>query len=173
MEIPLINLDGETKDGIAMLDMKDLSKFTWPDTCSTTEPRNLSQWRDGIEMMEGLRTETGTETDTAAIAKTKFFVERGFSVRIGIVPRAVGEALIYVVAAPVSLSKLMDILDKKGISETNPLIPTAGVKANQTGNQHPAEAKYIPSERSLGITETGSLPTVREYWAGPNRVPRF
>ena len=88
-------------------------------------------------------------------AKTKFFVERGFSVRIGIVPRAMVEALIYVVVAPVSLSKLMDILDKKGISETNPLIPTVGVKANQTGNQHPAEAKYIPSERSLGITETG------------------
>ena len=38
----------------------------------------------------------------------------------------VGEALIYVVEAQVSLSKLTDILDKKGISETNPLIPTWG-----------------------------------------------
>ena len=54
-------------------------------------------------MIEGLRTETGTETDIAAIAKTKFFVDRGFSVRIGTMPRAVGEALIYMVAAPVSL----------------------------------------------------------------------
>ena len=117
------------KDGIAMLDMMDLSKFTWPETCSTTEPRNLSQWRDGIEVIEGLRTESGTETDKAAIAKMKFFVDRGFSVRIGIVPRGVGDDLIYVVVAPMSLSKLMDILDKKGISETNPLLPMVGVKA--------------------------------------------
>ena len=84
IEIPLINLSGETKDRIAMLDMMDLSKFTWPETCSTTEPRNLRQWRDGIDVIEGLRTETGTETDKAAIGKMKFFVDRGFSVRIGI-----------------------------------------------------------------------------------------
>ena len=30
-----------------------------------------------------------------------------------------------------------------------------GVKASQTGNQHPAEAKYIPSEKSLRISITG------------------
>jgi hypothetical protein len=58
------------------------------------------------------------------------------------------------VVAPVSLNKLMDILDKKGISE-NPLIPTVGVKASQTGNQHPAEAKCVPHERSLEISGTG------------------
>ena len=32
VEIPLINLDGEKKNGIAMLDLRDLSRFTWPET---------------------------------------------------------------------------------------------------------------------------------------------
>jgi hypothetical protein len=50
------------------------------------------------------------------------------------------------VAAPVSLNKLTDILDKKVISEMNPHIPTVGVKANQTRTSKPADAKYIPSE---------------------------
>ena len=38
IEIPLINLDGETKDGKAILDMKDLSKFTWPETSAPLNP---------------------------------------------------------------------------------------------------------------------------------------
>ena len=69
-----------------------------------------------------------------------------------------------------SLSKLTDILDKKGISETNPLIPMVGVKASQTGNQHPAEAKYIPSEKSLGISRTGwgHFPLLENI--GPDRI---
>jgi hypothetical protein len=141
IEIPLINLDGETKDGIAMLDMSDLSKFTWPETSSPTEPRNLRRWRDGMDMMAGLRTEAGTETDITAIAKTKFFTDRGFCIRIGIVPRTVGEALLYVVAAPVSLNQLTDILVKKGLTETHPHIPTVGVKANQTETSNPAATK--------------------------------
>jgi hypothetical protein len=61
-EITLINLDGETKDGVAMIDMSDLSEFTWPEVRASSEPRNLSNWRDGLEMTKGLRTEAGTET---------------------------------------------------------------------------------------------------------------
>jgi hypothetical protein len=153
-----------------MLDMMDLSKFTWPETCSTTEPRNLSQWREGIDVIEGLKTETGTETEKAAIVKMKFFVDRGLSVRIGIMPRGVGEALIYVVPAPVSLNKLTDILDKKEISGTNPLIPTVGVKASQTGNKHPSEVKYVPSERSLGVSGTGWGLFPLLYKIGPDLI---
>ena len=155
VEIPLRNLDGETKDGVAMIDMSDLSKFTWPETSAATEPRNLSNWKDGLEMTKGLRTEAGTETDAAVIAKHKFFTERGFCMRIGIVPRAAGEALLYVVAAPVSLSRMSDILSKKGLSVNHPHIPTVGVKASQSGTSYPAEARYIPSEKSLNIKETG------------------
>jgi hypothetical protein len=105
IEIHLMNLDGETKDGTAMLDMSDLSKFTWPEASSSSEPRNLSKWRDGLDMMTELRTEAGIETDVAAIVKSKFFTERGFCIRIGIVPRAAGEAILYAVAAPMSLSQ--------------------------------------------------------------------
>ena len=65
IQIPQIHQDGETKDETAVLDMKDLSKFTWPETCASTEPRNLSMWRDGLELVQGIRTEDGTETDEA------------------------------------------------------------------------------------------------------------
>jgi hypothetical protein len=75
--------------------------------------------------------------------------------RIGIVPRAAGEALLYVVAAPVSLSQLSDILAKKGLIGNHPHIPTVGVNASRTGTSNPAEARYIPSKKSLGIKETG------------------
>ena len=155
VEIPLRNLDGDSKDGVAVIDMSDLSKFTWPETSAASDPRNLSNWKDGLEMTSGLRTETGTETDNAAIAKHKFFAERGFCLRIGIVPREVGVTLLYVVAAPVSLSRLKAILAKKGLTENHALIPTVGVKASQAGSSFPAEARYIPSEKSLGIGATG------------------
>ena len=78
--------------------MSDLSKFTWPEVSASSEPRNLCNWRDGLERTKGLRTEAGTGTDAAAIAKHKFFTEKGFCMRIGIVPRAAGGALLYVVA---------------------------------------------------------------------------
>ena len=104
--------------------MSDLSKFTWPEASASSNPKNLSNWKDGLEMTSGLRTEAGTETDNAAIAKHNFFTERGFCMRIGIVPRAVGETLLYVVAAPVSLSRLKAILTKKGLTENHALIPT-------------------------------------------------
>jgi hypothetical protein len=94
-----MNLDGEIKDWVAMLDMSDLSKFTWPEASSTSEPRTLSKWRDGLDMATGLGTEAGIETDVAAISKSGFFTKRGFWIRIGIVPRAAGEALLYMVAA--------------------------------------------------------------------------
>ena len=42
VELPLINLDGVTKDGVAILNLKDLSKFAWPETGATYEPRNQS-----------------------------------------------------------------------------------------------------------------------------------
>jgi hypothetical protein len=134
--------------------MSDLSKFTWPEASFATEHRTLSNWKDGLEMTKGLRTEAGTETDALVIAKHKFFTERGFCMRIGIVPRAAGEALLYAVAAPVSLSRMSDILTKKGLTENHPHIPTVGVKASQSGTSYPAEARYIPSEKSLGIKET-------------------
>ena len=155
VEIPLKHLDGDSKDGVAVLDLADLSKFTWPETSAGSDPRNLSNWRDGLEMTSGLRTEDGTETDSAAIAKHKFFTDRGFSLRIGIVPREVGLTLLYVVAAPVSLSHLQAILAKKGLSETHALIPTVGVKASQGGSSFPAEARYVPSEGSLRVGATG------------------
>ena len=81
VEIPLRNLDGETKDGVAMIDMSDLSKFTCPEVSTSSKPRNLSKWRDGLEMTKGLRTEAGTGTDAAAIAKHKFFTEKCFCMR--------------------------------------------------------------------------------------------
>ena len=71
------------------------------------------------------------------------------------VPRAVGTALVFVVAAPMSLAKLKVILEKNQVSERNPLIPTVGVRASQTGNQNAAEVLYIPSEKSLGVPRAG------------------
>ena len=70
--------DCKTKDETAILDMNDLSMFIWPETTASSEPRNLSLWRDGLELVQGIRTEDGTETDPAAIAKMDFFTERGF-----------------------------------------------------------------------------------------------
>ena len=55
-----------------------LSKFIWPETCATTEPRKLSMWREELELVQGVRTEDGTINDKAAIAKMDFFTERGF-----------------------------------------------------------------------------------------------
>ena len=106
VEIPLRNLDGETKDGqvrnpwrpegsrnppdkprwrnqdwVATIDMSDLSKFTWPEVSASSEPRNLCNWRDGLERTKGLRTKAGTGTDATAIAKHKFFTEKGFCMR--------------------------------------------------------------------------------------------
>ena len=117
--------------------------------------RNLSIWRDGLELVQGIRTEDGTETDKAKISKMDFFTERGFSVRIVVVPKAVGTALIFVVAARMSLDKLKVILEKTNVSERNPLIPTVGVKASQTVSQNAAEALYIPSEKSLRVPAAG------------------
>ena len=148
-------MDGKTKDGTAILDMKDLSKFIWPETAATSEPRSLSMWRDGIELVQGIRTEDGTKTDPAAIAKMDFFTERGFSVRVGVVPRAVGTALVFVVAAARSLEKLKVILEKNTVSERNPLIPTVGVRASRMGKHNAAEVLYIPSEKSLGVPRAG------------------
>ena len=57
VEIPLKHLDGDSKDGVAVIDMSDRSKFTWPETSAGSDPRNLSNWRDGLEITSGLRTE--------------------------------------------------------------------------------------------------------------------
>ena len=40
VEIPLINMDGKTKDGTAILDKKDLSKYICPETTASSEPKN-------------------------------------------------------------------------------------------------------------------------------------
>ena len=50
IEIPLVNLDGDTNCGVAVVNLKDLSKFTWPEKGATSDPRNLSHWRDGLEI---------------------------------------------------------------------------------------------------------------------------
>ena len=133
IELPLMNLDGKIKDGTAVLDMKDLSKFT----CASTEPRNLSMWRDGLELVQKVRTEDGTETDKAKISKMDFFEERGFSIGLVVVPRDVGTALIFKVDAA--------------------MIPPVGVKASQTGSQKTAAALYIPSEMSLRVPTGNSM----------------
>ena len=57
--------------------------------------------------------------------------------------------MVFVVAAPMSLANLRVILEKKQVSERNPLIPTVGIRASQTGSQNAAEVLYIPSEKSL------------------------
>ena len=48
----------------------------------------------------------GQRLTKAKISKMYFFTERGFSDRIVVVPKAVGTALIFVVAARMSLDKL-------------------------------------------------------------------
>ena len=93
----------------------------------------MSMWRDGLELVQGVRTEDGTETDKAIISKMAIYTERGFSVRIVVVPRAVETALIFVVAAPMCLDKLKTILDKTNLSGRNPLIPTVGSKQARLG----------------------------------------
>jgi hypothetical protein len=97
-------------------------------------------WGDGLELVQGVRTKDGTETDKAIISKMDFFVERGFSIRLVVVHQTVGTALIFVVGAPMCLDKL-----KTNVSEKNPLTPKVGVKASLTGNQQAAKALYISS----------------------------
>ena len=81
--------------------------------------------------MKEVRTADGSETDRAKIKVMDFFVSRGFCIRLVVVPRTVGTALIFVVAAPLSWNN--DILTKTGLSSNNPLIPTVRLKASQTG----------------------------------------
>ena len=89
----------------------------------------------------------GTETDKAKIKQIDFLVSRGFFIRLVVVPRTVGTALIFAVAAPLSWDELSDILAKTGVSDKNPLIPTVRVRASQTGSQNAAEAvEYSHSE---------------------------
>ena len=68
----------DTNGTMAMIDMSDLSRFTWPEVSAPSKPRNLSNWRDVLEMTKGLRTKAGTGTDATAIDKHRFFTEKGF-----------------------------------------------------------------------------------------------
>ena len=97
--------------------------------------------------MKEVRTADGSETDRAKIKVMDFFVSRGFCnadcIRLVVVPRSVGTARIFVVAAPLSWDNLNEILTKTGVSSKNPLIPTVWVKASQTGSQNATEAHPI------------------------------
>ena len=55
-------------------------------------------WKDGLELVQEVRTMDGTETDKAKIKQIDFLVSRGFFIRLVVVPRTVGTALIFVVA---------------------------------------------------------------------------
>ena len=60
-----------------------------------------------------------------------------------VVPRTTGTALIFV-------------------------IPRVGVKASQTGNQHAAEALYIPSDKSLRVPAAGWAQFPMTEYIGPD-----
>jgi hypothetical protein len=78
----------------------------------------------------------------------------GFYLRLAVVPMAKGVTTLWLSAVPGSLDSFkMKLLTLK-IAETDPLIPTVGIKITPGKGPMVATVKYVPQEGAGGGTAT-------------------
>ena len=91
--------------------------------------------------------------DIAEIKEHSFFKSDGggFCLRLTVVPMAKGVTTLWMSAAPGNLDSLKKKLLALKVAETDPLIPTVGIKISPKGGMG-ATVKYVPEEGAGGGT---------------------
>ena len=132
------------------LNLTDLTQFSFP---RIVDPRDLSDWYETIGLVTRLQDGIDNLKDPADIKQHKLFdKKKGFSLRLTVVPLAMGLVTVWLGAAPGTPDMIKKVAVDHGLTEASALIPTTTVKLTK-GKGMEAKGKFRPVES--GIPGTG------------------
>ena len=142
---------GGEKGKTVELNLEDLSVFSFPGDEDPKFGVNRSSWVAAIDIANKLTTKGGTVTDKKEMEEDEMMQLGGFSVRLLVLPTKMGQAMVWLVAAPGEPGYIEQEAVKRGYSAYSANIPTLGVQliSKHTGTE--ARARMSPSEGELGI----------------------
>ena len=151
-----------------MIEVRDLSVFSFDHKNAGTEPCNMSRWLDRKELAKvcemSIKKDGEDESKEELImAALEGLGTQGMCARLVVMPKSVGTATLYLDIVPVKLEDLMEMCTKKKISLKNPFIPTFGGmigRQNKAGRETRTSGttiQLVGEDKGLGWGMTPTL----------------
>ena len=144
------------------LNLTDLTQFSFPRIVDPRESGNLSDWYEAIGLVTRLQDGIADLRDPSDIKQHELFEKKkGFSLRLTVVPLAMGLVTVWLGAAPGTPDMIKKTTIEQGLTEASALIPTTGVKLTK-GMGMEAKGKLRPVESAFPGTGSswGHVPII-------------
>ena len=149
------------------LDLGDLTAFTFPGEENPKFGVNRSSWIAAIDIASKLTTKEGTITDKKEMEKDQLVKNGGFSVRLLVLPTKMGQAMVWLVAAPGEPGYIEQEAVKRGYNAYSANIPTLGVQLISKHAGTEARARMSPKEEEMGLKKRwGMYPLILVGYTG-------